>query len=293
MKPMFKYIPVIFVILFFISLPCKGNGHTDYVKHGVEADSSAAEYAINIPGSSGNISAIAYHPDLCSGETCPMVILMHGFMSDKQDRLINVVADKLRQSNIAYIRFDFNGHGESEGDFRNMTVINEIEDAQRVYEYVRTLDFVSEVALLGHLQGGVVAGMLAGKLGAERISRLVLMAPAAVLRDNALKGIMFGVRYDPDHIPEYVTVSGHQVGRAYLQTAKDLPIYETTAQYTGPVCVIHGTADNVVPYAYGARYGEGNEKVAVHLIQGDDHAFSRHLDEAAAMAAKFLAGSSR
>lgn len=72
---------------------------------------------------------------------------------------------------------------------------------------MRTLDYVGEVALLGHSQGGVVAGMLAGELGAERISCLVLMSPAAVLRDNALDGIMFGVRFDPNNIPEYISVS--------------------------------------------------------------------------------------
>lgn len=65
-----------------------------------------------------------------------MVILMHGFMSDKQDCVIGGVAAQLRQENIAYVRFDFNGHGESEGNFQNMTVINEIEDAQSIYEYM-------------------------------------------------------------------------------------------------------------------------------------------------------------
>lgn len=209
-----------------------------------------------------------------------MVILMYGFMSDKQDRVIGAVAAKLRQENIAYVRFDFNGHGESEGNFQNMTVINEIEDAQSIYEYVRTLDYVGEVALLGHSQGGVVAGMLAGELGAERINRLVLMSPAAVLRDNALDGIMFGIRFDPNNIPEYISVFGHRVGHAYLQTA----------QYTGPVCIIHGTEDSIVPYSYGVRFSEGNDDTVVHLIEGDDHAFSRNLDEVAMIAVKFLSG---
>lgn len=51
-----------------------------------------------------------------------------------------------------------------------MTVANEIEDAKKVYEYARSLDFVSDIALLGHSQGGVVASMVAGELGAENIA---------------------------------------------------------------------------------------------------------------------------
>lgn len=291
----FKQILAVSIMLFFlpINISCNGNVEAEHIETGNEDEFPATEYAVNIAGSSGNLSAMVYHPDLYSGETCPMVILMHGFMSDKEDRIIGAVAARLRQENIAYVRFDFNGHGESEGDFQNMTVINEIEDAQNVYEYVRSLDYVSEIALLGHSQGGVVAGMLAGELGNERISRLVLMSPAAVLKDDALDGMMFGVRFDPDNIPEYITVFGHRVGRAYLQTAQTLPIYETAAQYTGPICIIHGTEDSIVPYSYGVRFSEGNDNAVVHLIEGDDHAFSRHIDEAAAMAVGFLSGISR
>lgn len=104
-----KLAALILFFSFFISISCKGNEETEYVKTGAEGDSSAVEYAINIAGSSGNLPAMVYHPDLRSGETYPMVILMHGFMSDKQDRVINAVAARLRQANIAYVRFDFNG----------------------------------------------------------------------------------------------------------------------------------------------------------------------------------------
>ncbi|MDM8326245.1 hypothetical protein [Bacteroides gallinaceum] len=104
-----KLAALILFFSFFISISCKGNEETECVKTGAEGDSSAVEYAINIVGSSGNLSAMVYHPDLRSGKTYPMVILMHGFMSDKQDRVINAVAARLRQANIAYVRFDFNG----------------------------------------------------------------------------------------------------------------------------------------------------------------------------------------
>lgn len=61
----------------------------------------------------------------------------------------------------------------------------------------------------------------------------------------------------------------------------------------GPICIIHGTEDSIVPYSYGVRFSEGNDNAVVHLIEGDDHAFSRHIDEAAAMAVGFLSGINR
>ena len=67
------------------------------------------------------------------------------------------------------MKFDFNGHGESEGEFSGMTVPNEIEYAKLVYEYVKSLPFVGDIALTGHSQGGVVASMTAGDFGADGV----------------------------------------------------------------------------------------------------------------------------
>ena len=243
---------------------------------------------VEIDGALGKLSAVVYRPELQDGEKTLLVVLMHGFTSNKQERVMTAIASGLQKKGIAYIRFDFNGHGESEGDFQNMTVANEIEDAKKVYKYARSLDFVSDIALLGHSQGGVVASMVAGELGVENISGLVLMAPAAVLKDNALNGEMFGIRFDPVNIPEYVSVFNRRVGREYIKVAQTLPIYETAVRYAGPVCIIHGTSDEIVRYSYGIRYKYGYKGAELHLIENENHAFTRKLDEAQNIAVDFL-----
>lgn len=253
------------------------------------AEESAEETSVLIDGAMGKLSAVVYRPQLADGAKCPMVILMHGFTANKDNEIVKAVAEKLQKEQIAYIRFDFNGHGESEGDFQNMTVLNEIEDARRVFEYARSLDYVDKIGLLGHSQGGVVTAMLAGELGADSVARVVLMAPAAVLRDDALSGKMFGVNYDPNDLPEYVEIhDGFRVGKDYIQVAQTLPIYETAAGYKGPACVIHGTGDVVVPYAYGERFLAGYNNAEWHPIDGDDHGFSQKMDEATDYAVAFL-----
>lgn len=243
---------------------------------------------IEINGALGKLSAVVYHPDLQEGERSLLVILMHGFMSDKQDPIITAIASKLQEKRIAYIRFDFNGHGDSEGDFRNMTVANEIEDAKKVYEYARSLDFVGDIALLGHSQGGVVASMVAGELGAGSISGLVLMAPAAVLKDDALSGVILGARFDPVNIPEDVPIFNRRIGRENIKVAQTLPIYEIATRYAGPVCIIHGMSNEIVPYRYGVRYKDGYKDAELHLVEGENHAFSRKFDEVNRIAVDFL-----
>ena len=243
---------------------------------------------VTIDGDHGKLQAVIQKPDLKPGQQCPMVVFCHGFGGTKEGPLFELITDSLQKHGIASIRFDFNGHGESEGKFEDMTVPNEINDAKKVVEYVRDLRYVSKVALVGHSQGGVVASMTAGELGSD-ISAVVLMAPAAVLRDDAIRGSTFGKQYNPLDPPEYVELWGPQrLGRNYIKTAFSLPIYETAANYHGPALIIHGNGDRIVPYTYGLRFHQqwkGSEYV---LQEYFDHGFSQNIYRTTDIVSDFL-----
>jgi pimeloyl-ACP methyl ester carboxylesterase/peroxiredoxin len=241
-----------------------------------------------LQGGKGKLAAIIQKPVLKEGERCPMAVVMHGFSGNKEEQLLKLICDSLQANGVASIRFDFNGHGASEGRFQDMTVPNEIDDAMKVYEYASALPYVSSVMLAGHSQGGVVASMTAGKLG-DKISKVVLLAPAAVLRDDAIRGNIMVARYDPLDPPEYVNLwDGLKLGRDYIKTAFYLPIYETAAGYHGAACIIHGTGDRVVPYTYGERYHNLWKGSEYDLLEGFDHGFSQNVYRAADIAAKFM-----
>ncbi|GJH40017.1 alpha/beta hydrolase [Capnocytophaga sp. HP1101] len=228
---------------------------------------------LTLEGSKGKLAATLQMPKIEKGKKVRMVIICHGFKADRERSLLRAIADELQQAGIASIRFDFNGCGESEGRFEDMTVLNEIEDAKKVIAYAQQLPWVSGISLVGHSQGGVVASMVAGELK-KTIKSLVLCAPAAVLRDDALRGNTQGAIYDPHNIPEYVDlIQGYRMGRDYVATAQTLPIYETARQYKGAALVIHGTYDVVVPYTYGERYHQGYKNSQLILLPKVDHGF--------------------
>ena len=241
-----------------------------------------------IGGSKGKLSAIIQKPELKTGEKVPMAILMHGFTDHKDSRLIALLADSLQARGIASIRFDFNGHGESEGDFQEMTVPNEIEDAKMVYEHVKALPYVGDVALVGHSQGGVVASMAAGELGSEKVKAVVLFAPAAVLRDDVIRGNTMGAVYNPLDPPEFVQLGNKKLGGDYIRTAFGMQIYPTAAKYNGAACIIHGNGDRIVPYSYGERYHEIWPNSKLYVLEGYDHGFSQNEYRAAGIASSFL-----
>ena len=245
-----------------------------------------------IPGDHGLLAATIEKPVLKPGEKCPLVIICHGFGGNRKEGLIGDLGWQLASKGIATLRFDFNGHGDSEGDFKDMTVPNEIRDAESVCQYVSTLPFVddSRIAILGHSQGGVVAAMTAGQLGHNRIKAAVLMAPAAVLRDDCIRGNTFGKFYDPLNPPaDGVDLGdGKILGQEYIKTAFNLPIYETAARYHGKACVIHGSGDRVVPYTYGARFAELWPGAEYHRLDGFDHGFGPNPQQAVDVAIAYL-----
>ena len=246
-----------------------------------------------IDGDHGRLKAIIQKPELQPGEKCPMVVFCHGFSGRKEGPLFELVADTLQAHGIASIRFDFNGHGESEGEFVDMTVPNEIEDAKKVVEYVSSLSYVSDLAIVGHSQGGVVASMLAGQLSEElgkpAFKAVALMAPAAVLRDDAIRGNTMGKQYDPFNPGEYVELwGGLKLGADYIRTAFSLPIYETAAKYQGSALIIHGNADRVVPYTYGERFHQIWPNSELVIQEYYDHGFTQNMYRTTDIVSEYL-----
>ena len=246
-----------------------------------------------IDGDHGRLKALIQKPELKQGEKCPMVIFCHGFSGTKDGPLFELIADTLQAHGIASIRFDFNGHGESEGEFKDMTVPNEIQDAKKVVEYVRDLRYVSDLAIVGHSQGGVVASMTAGQLSEElgepAFKAVALMAPAAVLRDDAIRGNTMGKMYDPFNPGEYVELwGGVKLGGKYIKTAFSLPIYETAAKYQGSAIIVHGNADRVVPYTYGERFHQIWPNSQLVIQEYFDHGFSQNIYSSTDIVSEYL-----
>ena len=150
-----------------------------------------------------------------------------------------------------------------------------IEDAKAVWDYTSSLPFVDEIVLLGHSQGGVVAGMLAGRL--EKVgtppAALILLAPASALRDFARRGKFFSVHCDPENPPQTISVHGFKMGRYYITTAQTLPIEEESSWYTGPVCLLHGTWDGIIPISCSESYGNLFHRSEFHRINCTGHLF--------------------
>lgn len=251
------------------------------------------EYKVH--GPQGGLAMELTLPDDFNEDTdkCPMVILMHGIFSSKNIVPIPALAKALAKEGIASICFDFGGHWKSEGKMEHMTVGKEIEDALAMWEYAKSLPYVSKIGLLGHSQGGVVASMTAGILASrgESPAALVLIAPGSVIQDACKSGRFFGAEFNPADPPEYVKCFGiMKLGREYILTTQELDIYGTAKAYTGPVRLIHGSKDTIVPMSCSERFVETyTQDAELVVVEGENHMITRRLKTVVSHAVSFFA----
>lgn len=70
-----------------------------------------------------------------------IAILMHGFKGNlgyDDSKILYALSHYLNQQGIPTLRFDFDGTGHSDGEFKNMTVFSEILDGMKIIDYAHT-----------------------------------------------------------------------------------------------------------------------------------------------------------
>lgn len=211
-------------------------------------------------------------------ERSPLGIQLHGFTSAK-DRPHNIqAASAMREAGIATLRFDLYGHGESGGTFRKHTLYKWISNTMAVIDAMREQGY-TELYLAGHSQGGLVAALVAG-MEADRISGLILRAPAFMIPQAARDGNLLGYSFDPDHLPDNVSVFGNlDLDSNYLRVAQTIHVEDAVERYKGPVLILHGTEDDTVPVKDSQAMAKRYANCELAVIEGETHHFDRYPDQ--------------
>ena len=205
----------------------------------------------------------------------PTVVLVHGFANNRMEGGASFVrmSRLLAEHGIASVRADLSGHGESDGDFFDVTITGEIGDARSVLREVREFAFVDpgRIGLVGMSMGGVVAGIVAAEEPGVRA--LCLWSPAAVAPFEVGAGHLKG-RDIAAEINEkgYFDADSHRMSPALVEDISNLDVYGRSAPYDGPVRIIHGDKDDIAPIEYARRYLDhysGNAEL--ETVPGADH----------------------
>lgn len=210
-----------------------------------------------------------------SAEPGPLVLVLHGFTSSKDRPHTIAACEAMREAGFATLRFDLYGHGESGGEFRKHTLHKWISNTLAVMDWAERQDFVTELWLSGHSQGGLTAALVAGA-APERVRGLILRAPAFMIPRCAREGEMLGVCFDPSQIPEsFPTIKGLTLEADYIRSAQAIRVEEAIDAFPGPVLLLHGEADDVVPFRDVETAAGRYRSCKLVLIPGETHHFDQ------------------
>lgn len=178
-------------------------------------------------------------------------------------------------NNLGYIiyTFDFpNGsvNSRSDNNTMEMSIIDEKNDLKAiVHHYLNRPDIDrNRVVLIGESQGGLVSALAAGELK-DTVSNLVLVYPALCIPDN------WNERYKTvEEIPDTTYLWNVPMGRRFFEEIRNLDVYGSITGYEGPVQIIHGSKDPIVPLSYSEEAMKRYKNAHIGVIPGAGHGFN-------------------
>lgn len=200
----------------------------------------------------------------------PALVFSHGFGGSHTTGAS--YARRLAVHGYVVYCFDFCGatsSSRSDGKTTEMSIFTEESDLLAVMETLRAQEYVdaSELYLIGTSQGGMVSAMAAADKS-EHVKAAILIYPALCIADNAKEWFS-----SADNIPETYNLWGVTLGRAYFERLFGYDTFGHIKKYTGPVLIIHGDEDSIVPVSYAERAAKEYNNATLKIIEGAGHGF--------------------
>lgn len=214
----------------------------------------------------------------------PEVVWLGGFRSDMRATKAEHLAKWGERTGRAVTRFDYSGHGESEGRFEDATIGGWLEDALAVI----AARVEGDPVLVGSSMGGWIALLAARELSSlnRRPAGLVLIAPAP----DFTQRLMWANFSEP--VKQEILTKGfclqsspyasepYPVTRKLIEDGRDHLILDSAISVGCPIHILHGMADPDVPWQHAMSLVEclAGDDVTVTLIKDGDHRLSRPQD---------------
>ena len=220
----------------------------------------------------------------------PGLFWLGGIKSDMKGTKAVALDDWASAQGRACVRFDYSGHGESSGDFKQGTIGQWLEESIAVY----TQFAKGPQVIIGSSMGGWLALLLARALllnkdlrkDAARIAGIVLIAPAVdfteelmwkkfsaeVKREIKLQG-SWSRPSDYSDEPYMITRGLIEEGRKHL-------MMDGLIECGCPVRILQGVNDTDVPWQHAVELVSrfASDDVVLTLVKDGDHRLSRPED---------------
>lgn len=209
----------------------------------------------------------------------PIIVLCHGFLRSKDGRTYLRLEKILNHNGISTFRFDFFGHGESDGKFEEITTSEAVDDVQKAIIFLKELGY-KKIGLFGSSFGGLASLIAASKT--ERLYLLALKSPVSdylslmQAGDNELE-----IKKWKENGFTYMTaVDGKKLRLKYsfFKDAQRVNGYEAASKIKIPTLIVHGGKDVTIPAEQSKKTATLIKNCRLEIIEGADHTYSKDKD---------------
>lgn len=171
-------------------------------------------------------------------------IFAHCFTCSSDIGVVRYISRALTQKNIAVLRFDFTGLGQSEGDFKDTNFSGNVDDILKVNDYL-TEHYQAAEILIGHSLGGTAILMAAAKL--KNLKALVTIgSPSEATHVQHL------FENQKDKIEKTgeakVNIGGRpfNIKKQFIEDLQNTNVLEVVKKLRIPYLILHSPQDSVV-----------------------------------------------
>jgi pimeloyl-ACP methyl ester carboxylesterase len=224
---------------------------------------------------------LAYRFEDRGGGARPAVMWLSGFLSDMASTKVLALSNWAQAEGHALLRFDYSGHGASEGNLIQASVGDWLEDARAMLELIGN----RRVVLVGSSLGGWIALLLAralAKAGDTRVGGLVLVAPAWDMTERLMWEKMSaktrtiveteGVYYAPSNYDD-----PYPITKILIDEGRNHLLGRGKVEVGAPVRILQGMRDEDVPWRHALELVDllTTNDVELTLIKDGDHRLSQ------------------
>jgi pimeloyl-ACP methyl ester carboxylesterase len=205
----------------------------------------------------------------------PLIVLCHGFTTSKDSRTGVRLEEILNQTEISTFRFDFFGHGESEGEFAGITISEAVDDVQSAIRFMKDSGY-DGIGLVGSSFGGFASILAAGQ--SDDLFVLALKSPVSdylgllIARDQDIdietwrqEGFIFVEASDGKKI---------RLDYSFYADAERIQGYSFAEKIKVPTLIVHGDRDKTVPLAQSQKAADLIPDCHLEVIKEADHVYS-------------------
>lgn len=228
---------------------------------------------------------IAYIATSAQKEGLPGLLWLCGFKSDMVSTKASVIADWAQDWGAACTRFDYSGHGASEGRIEDFTIGDWLLESESIFHQMTG----GPQVVIGSSMGGWLALLLARKLvqqgESDRLKALILIAPAWDMTEELMWKQFTpeahaamekdGVFYQPSDYGKPYALT-----RALIEEGRNHLMAGGSFDPGCPVRIVQGMRDPDVPWRHvvGLMDLLATDDVRMTLIKDGEHRLSRDRD---------------